>query len=140
MFKTGTKRWLVSIAGILATSATAFAGVAISAPANNATINGPIPVVASATAPGRAITAMAFTPDNNLLFKVTAATVNTKVNAGPGPHMLVVQAWDSANAVYKPPVPAPAGGTAGPATAAAPSAAAMHTAIQTMPGWESCDV
>src|SRR5262252_1781187 len=104
MFKTGTKRWIVFIAGIFATSATAFAGVGISAPANNATVNGPIPVVASASAPGRAITSMAVYLDNNLVFKVNAASVNTKVNAGPGTHQLVVQAWDSANAIYKAPV------------------------------------
>src|SRR5262252_1945171 len=110
MFKTGTKRWLVSIAGMLAMSATAFAGVAISSPANNATVNGPIPVVASASAPGRAITAMAVYLDNNLVFKVNAASVNTKVNAGPGTHLLVVQAWDSANATSKAPVTVTEGG------------------------------
>src|SRR5262249_9985943 len=76
-------------------------GVAISSPANNSTVNGPIPVVASAGVPGRSITAMAVYLDNNLVFQINAANVNTKVNAGPGTHQLVVQAWDSANAIYK---------------------------------------
>lgn len=141
MFKTKAKRWIVSLAAVFAMSAMAFAGVAVSSPANNATVNGPIPVVASATAPGRAITAMAVYLDNNLVFKINAASVNTKVNAGPGTHLLVVQAWDNANATYKTPVTVTESGTnAAPAAAAAPSAAAIHTAIQTMPGWESCDV
>ena len=114
----------------------AFAGIAVSSPANNATVNGPIPVVASASAPGRAITAMAVYLDNNLVFKVNAASLNTRVNAGPGTHQLVVQAWDSANVTYKTAVMVTGGGSAAPG---APSAAVTHAAIQTMPGWESCD-
>src|SRR5215471_4726615 len=125
MFKTETKRWIVTLAAIFAMSSMAFAGVAVNSPANNATVNGPIPVVASASAPGRAITTMAVYLDNNLVFKVNAASVNTKINAGPGTHLLVVQAWDSANAIYKAPVTVTEGGTTtAAASAAAPSAAA----------------
>ncbi|HMF92382.1 MAG TPA: Ig-like domain-containing protein, partial [Candidatus Angelobacter sp.] len=87
-------------------------GVAISSPANNSTVNSPIPVVASAGVPGRSITAMAVYLDNNLVFQINAANVNTKVNAGPGTHQLVVQAWDSANAIYKSSVMVTTGGTA----------------------------
>src|SRR5262249_36930263 len=76
-------------------------GVAISSPANNSTVNGPIPVVASAGVPGRSLTAMAVYFDHNLVFQINEGSVHTKVNAGPGTHQLVVQAWDSANAVYK---------------------------------------
>jgi hypothetical protein len=140
MFKIETKRWIVVLAAIFAMSSMAFAGVAVSSPANNTTVNGPIPVVASASAPGRAVTTMAVYLDNNLVFKVNAASVNTKVNAGPGTHLLVVQAWDNANAVYKTQVMVTEGGTTAQSASAAPSAAAMHTDIQTMPGWESCDV
>jgi hypothetical protein len=123
-------------------------GVAVSSPANGATVNAPIPVVASASASaGRPITAMTVYLDSNIAYTVNAASVNTKINAGTGAHQVVVQAWDSAGAVYKSSVAVNVGAPSGTAVPAAPAAATgapagavTHAAIQTMPAWESCDV
>ncbi len=82
-------------------SVTAAAGaVAVSSPANNATVSSPFQVSASASAPNP-ITAMQIYLDNQLVFSASAASLNTEITAVAGTHLLVVQAWDSTGAVYK---------------------------------------
>lgn len=76
------------------------ANVTVSAPANNASVNSPFQVVASASGPNP-ITAIQIYLDNQLFTTVQGSTLNVPVNAATGTHSLVVQAWDSTGATYK---------------------------------------
>ncbi|HEY6270557.1 MAG TPA: Ig-like domain-containing protein [Terriglobales bacterium] len=114
-------------------------GVTVSSPTPNSATGSPLHVVASAAAPGaRPIGTMTIYLDNNIVYTINAASVNANINAGAGSHLLVVQAWDSAGAVYKNSMTVSVGGASTKATT--PPNAAVHSAIQTMPAWESCTV
>lgn len=130
---------LAAMMAMIATSAVAFAGVAVSSPAPNSAVGSPVHVVASAaSSTGHPISAITVYLDNQIAYSINGASVNTNVNAAAGSHLLVVQAWDSAGTVYKTPMTITVGGAS--ARSAAPAGAAVHSAIQTMPGWESCTV
>jgi Bacterial Ig domain len=114
-------------------------GVTVSSPAPNSAVGSPLHVVASAASPaGRPISAMTVYLDSNIVYTINAASVNANINAGGGSHLLVVQAWDSAGAVYKNSMTVSVGGAT--VKSATPPSAAVHSAIQTMPAWESCTV
>ncbi|PYX94107.1 MAG: hypothetical protein DMG67_02425 [Acidobacteria bacterium] len=77
-------------------------GIAVSSPANGATVASPVGIVASATpASGRVITAMRIYVDSSSVYVVNAQNLNTAVNMNAGGHSVVVQAWDNTGAVYK---------------------------------------
>lgn len=76
------------------------ATVTVSSPSNGSTVGSPAHFIASATS-GSAVTALQIYVDNNLVYKVNAASLNTYVTMGSGSHYVVVQAWDSAGAVQK---------------------------------------
>ncbi len=77
-------------------------GVSIAAPSNGASVTSPVQFAASATAPaGRTITAIRIYLDNTSVYLTNSSSLNTAINAGLGSHNAVVQAWDSAGAVYK---------------------------------------
>jgi hypothetical protein len=74
--------------------------VTITSPANNATVNSPVTVTASATpATGATIASMAVLLDGAQVFTTASSTVNTSVTANPGTHTLTVQATDSTSTV-----------------------------------------
>ena len=74
--------------------------VSIASPANNATVNSPITVTASATpASGATISSMAVLLDGTQVFTANSSSVNTSVTANPGTHTITVQATDSTSAV-----------------------------------------
>ena len=114
-------------------------GVTVSSPAPNSAVSSPLHVVASAAAPsGKPISAMTVYLDSNVVYTINAGSVNANVNATAGSHLLVVQAWDSAGAVYKDSMTVSVGGSTVKSTT--PPNAVVHSAIQTMPAWESCTV
>lgn len=87
------------------TSTGSTGAVHVSAPANGASVASPVNFVASATAPsGRTITAMRIYVDNNSDYLTSAASLNTSLSLATGGHSVVVQAWDSAGAVYMAPL------------------------------------
>ncbi len=87
------------------TSGTSSGGVAISQPANGATVSAPVQFSATASAPsGRTITAMRLYVDNNSMDTVNANSISANVPLNAGAHNAVVQAWDETGAVYKTPV------------------------------------
>jgi hypothetical protein len=76
-------------------------GVAIAAPAANATVSSPVQFVASATAPsGRVINAMRIYVDSSNAYTVGAASINTSLALSNGTHAINIQAWDNTGAVY----------------------------------------
>lgn len=112
-------------------------GVTISSPAPGATVNAPIPVVASAAAPaGRSIISMKVYLDNAIAYSINAGSLNTRINASSGSHLLVIQSWDSAGGGSKSSVTVSVGGSTTPVS----GSAVTHAAIQAMLGWQSCDV
>jgi Big-like domain-containing protein len=99
-------------------SAVSFAGVTISSPQNGATVTSPVHVVATATS-ANPITSMRIYVDNVSVYVKAANRIDTSVPMAVGRHNVVVQAWDSKNAVFKslititvgsaPPPPPPTG-------------------------------
>jgi Bacterial Ig domain len=112
------------------------AGVAVNSPADGATVASPMNVVASAFAPNP-IVAMRIYLDDNSVFAINSASLNTTVSAATtGSHRLVVQAWDSTGAVYKQPITVNVNSVSN----TPPPNAIIKTQIQTMTGWENCTV
>lgn len=106
--------------------------VAVSSPANNATVSSPFQVVASASAP-RPIVAMIAYLDSQIVVNVSAASMNASVSASSGAHSLVVQAWDNIGTVYKDALTVNV-------SSGVPSNAITKSEIQNMSGWQSCTV
>ena len=74
--------------------------VKVCAPAAGSTASSPVHFVAAA-ASTHPITAMRIYIDNQSRYSVNASSVNTFVSVSSGGHSVVVQAWDSAGAVFK---------------------------------------
>jgi hypothetical protein len=132
------------------------AGIFLSSPGANATLNGSAHVQATAASQSP-ITVMQVYDNGNLVNETPAAAVDTSINLAPGSHYLVVQAWDAAGTVFfnpvtvnvpgapAPPMPQttsaeqpPTSVTAGP-QASVPAGAIGKYDIDQMGGWESCD-
>lgn len=97
-------------------------GVTISSPASGSSSGSPVHFAASARA-NNPITAMRIYLDNNSVYTVSSASLNTSVSASPGNHYAVVQAWDSTGAVYKSALNFTVAGGASPNPSPVPSAA-----------------
>jgi len=80
----------ISVAAPVPTSA-----VTVVSPAQGATVASPVSVVASAVAP-TPVTAMQIYQDNNLVYQVAGASLNTSLTMPAGSHSLAIKAWDSA--------------------------------------------
>lgn len=111
---------------------TSSTGVTVTSPAGGSTVTSPIPVVAAAHAPNP-ITAMRIYLDGNSVFSTSSSELNTTIPASNGSHTLVVQAWDSTEAVYKQSLTVNVESSGG-----APSGATVFSGIQRMTGWQSC--
>jgi hypothetical protein len=66
----------------------------VSSPTNNATVSGPIHVVASGYAPS-GIAAMQIYLDGTLVYQVNATAFDTTVPASTGTHRVTVKLWDN---------------------------------------------
>jgi hypothetical protein len=70
-------------------------GVFVSSPANNSTVGPAVHYSATASATcSKGVSAMGVYVDNQLLYSVPGATLNTVVTVTPGTHKTVVEEWD----------------------------------------------
>ena len=88
------KRYVPFICVTLCSSA--FAGVWVSAPANNSTVSTSVQYVAKATTScSKGVAAMGiYTAPGKLVYKVNGASLNTSITLSPGTYNTVVQEWD----------------------------------------------
>lgn len=77
--------------------------VNVSSPTNGASVSSPVHFVANATS-GCSINAVRIYVDNQSVYTVNAASLDTNLNLSTGSHYVVVQAWDSTGAVAKTPL------------------------------------
>lgn len=82
---------------LLVFASNAFAGVTVSAPANNSTVSSTVQYVATAsTSCTKGVSAMGiYTAPGNLVYKVSGGSLNTLLNLSPGTYNTVVQEWDN---------------------------------------------
>ncbi|HET9741367.1 MAG TPA: Ig-like domain-containing protein [Terriglobales bacterium] len=73
--------------------------ITISQPASNVSVQGPIHVVASGTAPS-GVAAMQIYLDNKLVYQVGSSSIDTTVAAAAGTHLIVVKLWDKQGNPY----------------------------------------
>jgi len=96
------------IVGLLLLSApTAFAGVIVSSPSNGATVQGPVPYSATATAPScsQGVGSMGiYTAPGVLAYVVNGASLNTGLNLNPGTYNTVVEEWDNCGGANTTPI------------------------------------
>ena len=129
------KRTIQTIAIAAAAILPCAAAVNTSSPANNATVANPVQVKSSATG-SAPITAMALYVDNNLITKVSGATLTTSFTTSNGGHSVVIQAWDSNGAVQKQSLGINvSGGTTGGGGGSLPNAI---NNIDQKSGWQNC--
>jgi hypothetical protein len=70
-------------------------GVSVATPANGSTVSSPVPVVASATTScSKGVSSMGVYVDNNRVYVVNGASMNTQIPMGAGTHNTVVEEWD----------------------------------------------
>jgi hypothetical protein len=116
------------VLAILVCAGLAHAQVTVTAPAPGATVAAPVHVTALAKS-SHAITMMRIYLDNVSVYAVKASQINTYISASAGSHSLVVQAWDSAGAVFKAPE------TIKVATAVNTT---VFKGVQQWTGWQTC--
>jgi pectate disaccharide-lyase len=105
-------------------------GVAVSSPANGATVSSPVRVTAAATAnSGKSITAMRVYVDSASAYTASTNQMSTSLSMSSGTHSVVVQAWDNTGAVYKKALSVNVAGAPAnpPAPTPAPSPAPIRT-------------
>jgi hypothetical protein len=128
-------RVLISL--LLASSA-AFAGVTVSAPSSGVTTASPVHFVAQATPASstRPITFMRIYVDHVSMYGAAVKAIDTNLTIAAGNHSVVVQAWDTAGAVYRSPTLSLTvqGGSV------IPSTATVFSKIEELTNWQSCDV
>ena len=80
----------------LALAASAVASVTVSSPSNGATLGSPVPFVATATTTtcSKGVASMGIYVDNQLVYVVNAASMNTTWALSPGTYSAVVEEWD----------------------------------------------
>jgi hypothetical protein len=140
MSQTTRAKWALPLAAFFLMTTTAFAGVTVSSPAPGATSGSPVHFVASASS-GHPITSMRIYVDNVSAFVTSSGSLNTSVPMSNGTHNVVVQAWDSAGAIYKTPETITVSGSTAPpppTPAPVPGSAVVKASIQKMTGWSSC--
>jgi phosphatidylinositol-3-phosphatase len=96
-------------------------GVTICSPASGSTVSSPVTFTAAAKSKNP-IVALQIYADNNLVFTVDAATLNTSLALSSGSHYIVVQAWDSTGAYFKSSVTITVGSSAPTGTCTASTA------------------
>jgi Carboxypeptidase regulatory-like domain/Calcineurin-like phosphoesterase len=82
----------------------AVVGVTVCSPAPGATVTSPVHVTAAAKSAAGPITVMRIYVDNVSVYAISAAAIDTGLVISTGTHFMVVQAWDSAGAVFKTPL------------------------------------
>src|SRR6266699_2182090 len=74
----------------------AFADVNVSRPTNGATVSSPVNYVATATTNtcSKGVASMGIYVNNQLVYVVNGASLNTNLNFNPGAYNTVVEEWD----------------------------------------------
>jgi hypothetical protein len=121
---------------VIALACTSFATVTVSSPSAGSSAGSPVHVVASSSS-SQPIVAMAVYFDNTLMYKVSAANVDTSIATSTGSHYVVVQSWDSTGYVQKQALTINV--TASTSSSSIPSNATYYNDIDQMTGWGSCD-
>lgn len=113
-------------------------GVTICSPKTGSTDASPVNFQAAANS-GNPITVMQIYVDNQLAFKTNASSLNVNLPIAAGSHSIVVQAWDSAGAIFKsavsitvsggstPPPPVPCSASTVGVTVCSPTAGSLDT-------------
>jgi len=115
----------------------AFAGVTVSSPTSGMTTSSPVHFVTQATPSSstRSITFMRIYVDNVSVYGAAVKSIDTNLTVASGSHAVLVQAWDSAGAVYK---SAPLSLTV-QAGSLIPPTATIFSKIEEVTNWQSCD-
>lgn len=92
------------IFAIWATSA--FAGVTVTAPANNSNVTSPVQYVATATSScSKGVASMGiYTAPNKLAYVVNGASLNTNLTLSPGTYYTTVEEWDNCGGAATEPI------------------------------------
>jgi acid phosphatase len=98
VFKTGVS---ITVTPTTSGCTAATSGVTICSPAGGSTVGSPVQVTAAAKSGLGSITAMRIYLDNVSVYLSHSASLDASLPVAAGSHKLVVQAWDSAGAVYK---------------------------------------
>jgi hypothetical protein len=131
----------VLICALMAVSASAFAGVTVTSPANGSTVGSPAHFVANASS-SRPITFMRIYVDGKSVFGAATSKIDSTIGVAAGKHSVNVQAWDSAGAVLTKALSITVNGGSTPATntgSTAPAGTAGAFNVDQMSGWGSCD-
>lgn len=91
------KRFLISTAISVFFAASAFAGVTVTTPYNNSTVNTTFNVVATSTSScSKGVASMGIYPSANwLIYVVNGSSLNTNVTLSAGTYNMVVEEWDN---------------------------------------------
>jgi hypothetical protein len=84
------------IFSFLLLAASSFANVTVTSPSNNATLGSPVPYVATATTTtcSKGVASMGIYVDDQLVYVVNGASMNTHWTLTPGSYSTVVEEWD----------------------------------------------
>ncbi|MEO8725135.1 MAG: hypothetical protein ABI383_03340 [Acidobacteriaceae bacterium] len=104
--------------------------VVIAQPIDLSTINGQVPVIASATSPHGAINYMDINVDSRDVYNVSSNHINTMLNLSTGTHQIYVKAWDTQHNYYDMVVHVNVTNGNHETTV---------SGIEKMGGWQSCD-
>lgn len=119
---------------VLAFAAPAFANVAVNSPVNGATVGSPTEFVATAsTTCSQGVASMGVYVNNQLVYVVNGASLNTPVNLGAGAQHTVVEEWDRCGGASYTPVNVTV--QAGAAAAAQSSGPSLSN-LQRSGGWK----
>ena len=96
----------------IALNVTSKTGVFVSSPANNSSVSSPVHFQASAgtSACAKGVASMGVYVDNQLVYVVNGAHLNTNLNMSPGAHRTVVEEWDFCGGAAFTPVDVKVGG------------------------------
>lgn len=129
-------------AALIAISASAFAGVSVSSPANGSTVTSPTHFVASATSSNK-ITFMHIYVDGKSVYGAAVSNIDWTGALAAGSHAVVVQAWDAKGATFKNALNITVSSTSTPpptpTSPTAPANAIVHSNMDQITGWSSCD-
>ena len=134
-------------AALILISASAFAGVTISSPANGSTVTSPTHFVASATSTNP-ISFMHIYVDGKSIYGAAVSNIDLSPAIPAGKHSVVVQAWDVKGATFKSSLSITVSGTSTPAPTpppppptppTIPSNAIVENNMDEITGWKSCD-
>src|SRR5205814_2113909 len=113
---------------VLCSAVSAFAGVTVSSPTNNSTVNGSVYFKATASTPcAKGVASMGIYPaPYQLAYVVNGNTLSTTLNFNPGTYGVVVEEWDNCGAASTKPVTINVSGSG-----------KTFTNIQSHSGWRS---